>query len=427
MMRKVDDNMIRKHLKRVFWPARQKENLESGQAIVFVALLIIAMAAFVGLAIDGGGLLFLQRDLQNATDAAVVAATYARCTNGNPVTAAYAAAAQNGFDNNGTTNWVNVYFPPLDGPGMGDNRYVQVNIRAIKPPFFIQLVYGGPLEVTSRAVAYCTPSFNPGSVPALFGISQTCNQTVDFSGSTTYIDGGIFSNHDIHAQGGNASDPADVYGLAETVLDSIRGPSADIVNFHDGVATNVAVREDPLAATFPIEYFAPGGRFALEADPYLAIMTAADDPDARLQGGKLQWSPDGRELRGVYYVNGDVNISGRDVTFHPDGITIVATGKISISDSINVRHHEDGKGFLFYSNYDATNCGGNAVRISNATLFWQGALYAPRGGVQVSGSVININPGTIVAETINLSGSDLTIIYDPEIFPPYPPSVQVVE
>jgi len=69
---------------------------ESGQAIVLMALVMVALLGMLGLAIDGGGLYFLWRDAQNATDAAVLAASYARCTNGDIIKAGLAAAAKNG-------------------------------------------------------------------------------------------------------------------------------------------------------------------------------------------------------------------------------------------------------------------------------------------------------------------------------------------
>ena len=61
----------------------QHHKAEAGQIIIIIAFLMVAMIAMLGLAIDGGGLLFLQRDVQNAGDAAIVAATYAQCSGGN--------------------------------------------------------------------------------------------------------------------------------------------------------------------------------------------------------------------------------------------------------------------------------------------------------------------------------------------------------
>src|SRR5689334_14336741 len=117
---------------------------ESGQAIVLMALVAVLLLGMLGLAIDGGGLYFLWRDAQNATDAAVMAATYARCTNGDETKAALQAAAQNGFDNNGISNTVKV-FTPTDGIGANNRNYIQVNINAQKPSYFIQIVYKNPL------------------------------------------------------------------------------------------------------------------------------------------------------------------------------------------------------------------------------------------------------------------------------------------
>src|ERR1044071_7842653 len=108
-------------------------NPESGQAIVLMALVAVILLGMLGLAIDGGGLYFLWRDAQNATDAAVMAATYARCTNGDSasvISAGLQAAAQNGFNNNGSSTTVSVQNPPLTGSGANNMNYIQVDITA---------------------------------------------------------------------------------------------------------------------------------------------------------------------------------------------------------------------------------------------------------------------------------------------------------
>jgi hypothetical protein len=63
-------------------PAQISRNpKDRGQAIVLVAFLMVALLAAAGMAVDGGGLYFLYRDAQNATDAAALAAAYTLCTN----------------------------------------------------------------------------------------------------------------------------------------------------------------------------------------------------------------------------------------------------------------------------------------------------------------------------------------------------------
>src|SRR5687767_3748477 len=68
-------------MKRVrFAPSRK--NRQSGQAIVLIALMLVLLIGMAALAIDGGGVLFLQRDAQNAADAAALAASRTYCLSG---------------------------------------------------------------------------------------------------------------------------------------------------------------------------------------------------------------------------------------------------------------------------------------------------------------------------------------------------------
>jgi hypothetical protein len=128
---------------------------EDGQAIVLIALFMVVMLAMVGVAIDGGGLFLLWRDAQNAADTAALQAAYDRCTTDDESTwqgVGYKAADINGFDDTddgdaigsdfSTDNTVTVKETFLTGTG-----YVHVIIEAVKPSYFIQLVYRGPLEV----------------------------------------------------------------------------------------------------------------------------------------------------------------------------------------------------------------------------------------------------------------------------------------
>ncbi|MBK8028375.1 MAG: hypothetical protein IPK17_02470 [Chloroflexi bacterium] len=60
----------------------------------------------LGLAVDGGGLFFLQRDAQNAADAAAIAGAYARCTSinsGNPSSQRAGKAATRTVSSMGST------------------------------------------------------------------------------------------------------------------------------------------------------------------------------------------------------------------------------------------------------------------------------------------------------------------------------------
>ncbi len=406
-------------------PPPYDPNPESGQAIVIVAFMMVALLAVLGLAIDGGGLFFLFRDTQNATDAAVIAATYARCTSDDAAVvefAGYEAAARNGFNNDSVRDWVTVNNPPTAGTGAGDSEYVEVSIRAAKPSYFIHIVYQEPLTVTARAVGRCTPPFNPASVPALWGGSRTCNNTVNWTGAEGNIEGGVHSNNEIKSGGGGQGNTIGGPVTAVTAVDQSNGGNT---TWPDGFNVGPQYdRDDPLAEHFPMSDFAPGGIYARRADAeglYTSIASPADDPDMKNNG---TWDPrNGRVLEGLYYVDGDVSI-GSGVSFGTNGITIVATGEISFSGGVNVYYYMSG--FLLYSGHQASNCGDNAVRISGSSGYWYGVIYAPDGGVNISASDIQVT-GSIVADNIDFSGSRLDLTADPDILPPFPANVVVSE
>lgn len=134
---------------------------ESGQAIVLIALLMIAMLAVTGLAIDGGGMFLLQRDAQNAVDAGTWAATYALCSGGDIAEAAGNAVRANGFDpSNLTITTPITHRTDVANP----EEYVRLELTAEKTAYFIQIVYRGPLIVTTSAVGHCNTFSEPPTI-----------------------------------------------------------------------------------------------------------------------------------------------------------------------------------------------------------------------------------------------------------------------
>jgi hypothetical protein len=411
----------------------QIRRAESGQAIVLMALVMIILLGMLGLAIDGGGLYFLWRDAQNASDAAVLAASYARCTNGDIVKAGLEAAFKNGFDNNGSTNTVVVRNPPTNGAGVGNSNYVQVDITAKKPSFFIQLVYRAPLQVTTRAVGFCIPPFDPTAVPAVFAGSTTCQNAIHWTNSTSSVTGGLFSNSDILFGGGGGGNV--IYGDSGAVNGVDYQPqntdwyTGDTPPQSTTPTQNAQPRTDPL--NLQLADYAPNASVSKRAKLYSAIFSTADDPDYK----NGTWNPDNnRVLEGLYYVDGDVsigvgvNVNGdRNGDGKVEGISIVATGSISLNTGPgkDARYYIDG--LLTYSGAgQGRPCGYNAVDVSGSSADWRGVIYAPYGGVNMNMSTLNM-VGTIIANTITMGGSNFTLIYDPTILPPRPPSIQVAE
>src|SRR5262245_50174928 len=85
---------------------------EKGKALIMIALTAIVVVSFASLAIDGSVGFSDRRHAQNAADTAVLAAALAKVRGQSFNTAALNLATSNGYNNDGTTNTVEVYNPP---------------------------------------------------------------------------------------------------------------------------------------------------------------------------------------------------------------------------------------------------------------------------------------------------------------------------
>jgi hypothetical protein len=185
-------------------------NKERGQALVIIALAAIALFGFAALAIDGSRVFSDRRHAQNAADTSALdaALVVVRQGSGGPwESEGLARAASNGYDDNGTSNDVNVYYPPIDGIYAGDDEYIQVKIRSNVDTFFARVI--GINQVTNRVeavtrvtVPVITPWFDG---QALISTMMGCKGengdnnnpfTVAGSSSTVVHSSGIFVNSD---------------------------------------------------------------------------------------------------------------------------------------------------------------------------------------------------------------------------------------
>src|SRR5919106_3038217 len=145
---------------------------EKGQALILITLAAVGIFAFAALAIDGSMIFSDRRHAQNAADTAATAAALAKIRSQNFITAATIRATSNGYDNNGTTNVVDVYNPPLDGFYAGDSEYIQVKITSHVKTNFARVI--GRYEVINHAEAvaravpgYRTSAFGGNALVAL--------------------------------------------------------------------------------------------------------------------------------------------------------------------------------------------------------------------------------------------------------------------
>lgn len=420
---------------------KTQKSQESGQIIIIIAFLMIAMIAMLGLAIDGGSLMFLQRDVQNASDAAILSATYAQCAGGTQAqieNAARTTAKEQGFDHDDPdiNVLVDTAYTPPGGSSDPNVKYVRVSITAPKDTYFIQIVYTQPLRVTTESVGRCnakTASSSGGNQYALWAGSTSCNNTIDWSGSSTYIEGNIHSNNDIHV--GGQTNIVDGQGSLVTTLDA---PS-DKITWNPSASnpdTNASVQpNDPLGLN--INDYAPGGAKWNEAnsDPsHIAVSFPCKNANDKMDSGWLKdegyFNDSTKALQdGLYYSACGIDLSVSDIT--SNSVTFVAEGEVNLSGSSHhLRPYLDG--LLIFSNEQhngGAQCSNGVVKMAGSTHNWEGLIYAPHGLIEMSGSSNTSMRGALIGYGIRLNGSSIDIRFDASYWPPQvdPPEIGIAQ
>ncbi len=407
---------------------------------------MIGMIAMIGLAVDGGGVYFLNRDLQNAVDAAVIAATYAKCTGGDIDFAATQAIADNGFTTGGPDNvMITVNNPPATGPGAGKDEYVEVIVQADKPSYFIQVVRGNaPLTVAARGVGHCKESETNGAGRAVFGACDAGGDAVKIKGSNTCsaeIIGGI------HSESGGSSGPGTCV------------PSGDVTSGNDTSGYKGNIPGGPKVESHPnYPVFFDIGDYDEPTDPIPQAYINTFGPDAywvvpngmkTLQADHLviPGTNPGDAARLIYVPPSvtDLSIKKGSITSGTIYVTIVShdslefTGDLDNFEFINGGEHPGFAGtnpseylFAFSIKGSQGGCSGGGsgergIKFSANASTWRGIIYAPNGTVEMSLSSNTASYGAIFGWTVDLQGSSIKITYDPDMIPPDPPTIGIAE
>lgn len=399
-------------------PALLKQN--PGQAIVLIALVMVALLGFTALAIDGGQLYFLQRDAQNAADAALVAALFELCrdptlmdtpeeqeaTAGVAIEAGKNAAEQNGFVT-GPDATVTVRVPYDPGTGLSYN-HVEVEIIASKPAQLVQVVYQGPLEVRARTTGHCQGGHSFDEGYAMFAGGSCGDKTLEYSGSDADITGGLGSNGGVYVSGpGSTVDEATgspVTCQAGAVCESMEAPAEPMPM--------------PIIPDWDIKKFRPpDGEWVIAAGSHFYDVSS----------GSLPAEVDGRLPKGIYYSSGDIDAN--DAGSDPSGITWVAEGQIqfqSPGDGWSPYAQIDMPPMpLLFSNRGDRSCTKSKDIKTSGEIGFVGVIYAPNGQVEISFSSGYTYDGAIYAWLLNLSGSDFELNFNPDYFPPVKPVVGI--
>ena len=387
---------------------------ERGQALIIIAFAAVALFAFAALAIDGSIILSDRRHAQNAADTAALAAALAKTRQQAYSPIAFSRAASNGYNNNGTTNVVEVYLCsdahatctalPADAI---PSEYIQVKITSHVKTYFARII--SRFQATNRvnAVARATPSefkemYAGNAVVAL--APHECKAVVYQGNAESTITGGgildmsdcadsAFFNNSAAAQL-EAPSLCSVGGIdyrpgAIDIPSILQGNDCvippKIVEPNPECTDNAVIKHrDTLSPGYWTGHFPPAGVTTLES--------------------------------GIYCVEGDFRLNGGDsLTGH--GVVIrMDDGVVSWNGGAEV--HLDAPtegsfpGLLMYlpSSPGPSNC--STVTLNgNSFSTIVGSILAPCSEVKVEGTGDSGIEGQIIGYTVDISGTSGTDIH----------------
>lgn len=134
-------------------PIVRPDRRERGQVLVLVAICLMLLILFVGLAVDVGYWYGQRRHMQNAADAGALAGAWEICfgSRANVTSAAVSYAVSNGAD----PDMVEVTLTDPDGtPNPTEGSVVVVRANVMAPTFFVRILFP-EVRVTAIAAANC--------------------------------------------------------------------------------------------------------------------------------------------------------------------------------------------------------------------------------------------------------------------------------
>ena len=420
-----------------------KFNKQSGQVLIGVALAMVVLAGFAGLAIDMGTLRYQKRLQQTAADAAAIAgASELNNVNGSTswLPAGQAASDQNGFadssDSLGActpsatvgTTCVLINRPPADvtfngstivgGKHAGDPNYVEALVAKVQPTYFMKLLGFNSEVVITRAVATNTGGGGAGGGGCIYTLgTPTKNASIDqasmgvpgnavLNAPTCGIvdNGNLIVNGSVQVVGGSIS-----YGGAYSPP-SQQSPCTPGVLPTQGICPppvhSPTYSGDPFSGLYPSPPTLGAGSSSTDASGVTTYTPGSyNNISINSAGSKVVFQP------GVYTIDGNFSINGGFVC--GGGVATFGSGTMTCTESGGVTFYMTGNNSNFTSNGAATtemyapNSGtyeallfyqspsnNDATFNGSGNSFFQGALYAPDAKIRMGGNA-GFNSGAL--------------------------------
>jgi len=387
---------------------------ENGQVLILIVFAFIGIIGITALAVDGGNAFLEKRRTQNAADATALASALSRIKGGSWVAETFAIAEQNGFNNDGTTNVVQVYSPPAKGNYKGNVEYIQVIITNHVPTSFGKVIGINQITVQSEAISRTkTPEITEimnGS--AIISLAPTSNCTDKRSfwihGESTLdiTGGGIFVNSN------NPQCALMTNGNGSIRID---GGEINVVGGADIGKSQLITPFPPLTNSIPISYPPP---FFLPKVGCGQEAKILEDGETMSPGDYYDddFPPeDVKYLKSGVYCIDNFMIGGGEL--HGTNVTFLVDGKIKWSGngSINLKAPLTGDhaGLLIYAGPENKNI---MVFTADDTSSTTGTILMPGAEIHLNGGGSQLGyKSQFIGYTIESSGqSNIVIKYKDE-------------
>jgi Flp pilus assembly protein TadG len=377
---------------------------EAGIALVVVALSMVVLLGFLGVAIDTSYLRTVKQCMQTAADAAALAGA-SELSYGDVTSAAQADAATNGFTNgvNGVTVTVNNPPQTASDPHYNDSKYVEAIISQNVPTMFGKIFGTKTVTVSARSEAHL------GSSPNCFFVSSPSATFQVNGGSLTAQCGLVVSSSASVAFQSNGAT------ISATSISVHGGAQINGGSVNPAPQTNVATSSDPLSYIPKPTVGACGSGSGTtwsgsSNQVQLSNTTATFNPGVYCGGIQFNSGVTASFAPGVYIIsNGYLQLNGTS-TLTGSGVTFYMTGSGSFqfngTSHFNLTAPTTGTyaGILFFQD---PNDSSTAQLNGDSSTVFQGALYFPGALLQLNGGTGNAAYTIIDANQVQLNGTNI--------------------
>ncbi|MCD6362332.1 MAG: hypothetical protein J7M38_15855 [Armatimonadetes bacterium] len=372
-----------------------------GTVGVWVVVSLLALLGMMALVVDVGRLTVAASHVQNVVDAAALAGAAKLPDYDAAETNVQRTISGNNLDN---PSWAVsctpaediVYYAPGDTvPDYGvlesEENAIEVTGHTVVPYTFARIFGIESVTVTRSATAKAKPGGRKGTGIFFAGETRSTKWGIIISGSDHYVDGTIHSNTKVKFTGSHQIIEEDVEYLHEF---------REVGSGHEVRGDIVEDRVRPWPVDYTWEQYDQG--------PWDYEIWG----DLRKSGGET--IPPGR-----YRIHGDFHVSGSGFSCHD--VLIVAdedirfTGSDHILDRVTLVSKDDivFTGSLRRYSWFVDNLfafalkeGNSALRVSGSKTDTYGILYAPNGELSYTGSKHELHHGALIANIIDINGSD---------------------